>query len=315
MAYDLSGKRVWVAGHNGMVGAAIARRLASEGCEILTMGRSDLDLRSQAAVENWITEAKPEAVFVAAAKVGGIHANNTYPVDFLYDNLVIETNIIHGAHKAGVEKLLFLGSSCIYPREAAQPITEEALLTGPLEPTNEWYAVAKIAGIKLCQAYRRQHGSDFISAMPTNLFGPGDNFHPENSHVPAGLLARFHQAKVDGSDEVTVWGTGKPRREFLYVDDLADACVFLIKHYSGEMHLNVGTGSDITIRDFAKMIANTVGFKGRLAFDTSRPDGMPRKLLDVSRLSALGWTAPTSLEDGFKRYYHWFLENVTALRH
>jgi GDP-L-fucose synthase len=314
VAYDLSAKRVWVAGHGGMVGSAIARRLASEDCEVLTVSHEELDLRDQAMVENWITEAKPEAVFLAAAKVGGIHANNTYPVDFLYDNLVIETNIIQGAHRAGVKKLLFLGSSCIYPREAAQPITEEALLTGPLEPTNEWYAIAKIAGIKLCQAYRRQHGSDFISAMPTNLFGPGDNFHPENSHVPAGLLTRFHQAKVDGSDEVTVWGTGSPKREFLYVDDLADACVFLMKHYSGETHINVGTGADITIRDFAKLIAKTVGFEGELAFDSSRPDGMERKLLDVSRLNALGWAAPTPLEDGLKRYYHWFKENITTLR-
>ena len=314
LAFDLSGKRVWVAGHDGMVGAAIARRLASEACDILTVGHQDLDLRDQAAAVRWIAEARPQAIFLAAAKVGGIHANDSYPVDFLYDNLMIETNIIHGAHKAGVEKLLFLGSSCIYPREAAQPITEEALLTGPLEPTNEWYAIAKIAGIKLCQAYRRQHGCDFISAMPTSLFGPGDNFHPENSHVPAALLARFHQAKVEGSAEVTVWGTGTPRREFLYVDDLADACVFLMKSYSGETHLNVGTGSDITIDDFAQMIAKTVGFEGRLAFDTTRPDGMARKLLDVSRLNALGWTAPTPLEDGLERYYHWFLEHITALR-
>jgi GDP-L-fucose synthase len=296
-----------------MVGAAIARRLTSEGCEMLRVDHGALDLRDQAATESWIAKTKPQAIFLAAAKVGGIHANNTYPVDFLYDNLMIEANIIHGAHKAGVEKLLFLGSSCIYPREADQPITEEALLTGPLEPTNEWYAVAKIAGIKLGQAYRRQHGCDFISAMPTNLFGPGDNFHPENSHVPAALLARFHQAKVAGAEEVTVWGTGRPRREFLYVDDLADACVFLMKTYSDETHVNVGTGTDISIHDFAKLIADTVGFEGSLAFDTSRPDGMARKLLDVSRLEALGWTAPTPLEQGIKHTYHWFVENIAAV--
>ena len=312
--FDLLGKRVWVAGHNGMVGSAISRRLASENCELLTVAHGALDLRDQAATERWMAEVKPQAVFLAAAKVGGIHANDTYPADFLYDNLMIEANIIHGAHRAGVEKLLFLGSSCIYPRDADQPIAEEALLSGPLEPTNEWYAVAKIAGIKLCQAYRRQHECDFISAMPANMFGPGDNFHPENSHVPAALLARFHRAKEEGLSEVTIWGTGTPRREFLYVDDLADACVFLMKTYSGEEHLNVGTGADISIRDFAELIAKTVGYEGTLAFDTARPDGMPRKLLDVSRLGELGWTAPTSLEEGLQRYYHWFLENIDSIR-
>jgi len=314
VGYELSGKRIWVAGHRGMVGSAIARRLAHENCELIVAGRDALDLCRQAEVEGWMAANEPDAVFVAAAKVGGIHANSAYPAEFIAENLAIELNIIRAAHQAGVEKLLFLGSSCIYPREAPQPIAEEALLTGPLEPTNEWYAVAKIAGIKLCQAYRRQYGADFISAMPTNLFGPGDNFHPENSHVPAALLGRFHAAKVNGDPEVVVWGSGEPRREFLWVDDLADACVFLMKSYSDEPHINVGTGRDITIAEFARLIAETVGFDGALAFDPSRPDGMPRKVLDVGRINRLGWSAPTDLKEGLEKYYQWFLDNEDRLR-
>lgn len=313
-AYELKGKRVWVAGHRGMVGAAILRRLAREDCEVLVAPREELDLCRQAEVEQWMAERRPQAVFLAAARVGGIQANDSRPADFLYDNLAIAANVVEAAHRTAVEKLLFLGSSCIYPRDAAQPITEEALLTGPLEPTNQWYAVAKIAGLKLCQAYRRQHGCDFVSCMPTNLYGPGDNFHPTESHVPAALLRRFHEARESGAEEVVVWGSGRPRREFLWVDDLADASVFLMRHYSDEPPVNVGTGSDIAIADFAAKIAGVVGFRGRLAFDSSKPDGTPRKLLDVSRLSAAGWSAPTSLDEGLKRYYDWFLANLDRLR-
>lgn len=312
--YSLSGKRVWVAGHGGMVGAAILRRLAREDCELLTVGRDRVDLSRQAETEEWMAASRPQAVFLAAARVGGIHANDAYPADFIYDNLAIESNIVHAAHRIGVEKLLFLGSSCIYPRDAAQPMTESALLTGPLEPTNQWYAIAKIAGIKLCQAYRRQHGCDFISAMPTNLYGPGDNFHPENSHVPAALLRRFHDAKLGGARDVVVWGTGRPRREFLYVEDAADACVHLMRHYSGETHVNVGTGSDVSIAEFAELVRRTVGFEGRIAFDPARPDGAPRKVMDVSALTALGWRAPTALADGLGLYYQWFLANVPTIR-
>jgi len=314
VAYELKGKRVWVAGHRGMVGAAILRRLAREGCELLVAGRDELDLRRQAEVEQWMAEWRPQAVFLAAARVGGIQANDSRPADFLYDNLAIATNVVEAAHRTAVEKLLFLGSSCIYPRDAAQPMTEEALLTGPLEPTNQWYAMAKIAGLKLCQAYRRQHGRDFVSCMPTNLYGPGDNFHPTESHVPAALLRRFHEARESGAEEVVVWGSGRPRREFLWVDDLADAAVFLMRRYSDEPPVNVGTGSDIAIADFAAKIAGVVGFRGRLAFDTGKPDGAPRKLLDVSRLSAAGWSAPTSLDEGLAQYYDWFLANLDGLR-
>lgn len=292
----------------------MVRRLKREDCAILTVGRSEVDLLRQVEVEAWIADTKPQVVIMAAARVGGIHANNAFPADFLYDNLVLETNIVHAAFKTGIERLLFLGSSCIYPRDAPQPIVEDALLTGPLEPTNQWYALAKIAGIKLCQAYRQQHGCDYISVMPTNLFGPGDNFHSENSHVPAALLRRFHGAKASGAAKTVVWGTGTPRREFLFVDDLADACIFLLKTYSDAPHMNVGTGQDISIRDFAGKVKAVVGYEGALEFDASRPDGTPRKVLDVSRLNAMGWTAPTSLDDGLSRYYEWFLENADRLR-
>jgi GDP-L-fucose synthase len=310
--YPLVGRRVWVAGHGGMVGAALVRRLAREECEILTVGRAQVDLRRQGEVEDWLAEARPEAVVVAAATVGGILANDSRPAEFIYDNLAIETNVIHGAWRSGVEKLLFLGSSCIYPREAPQPMTEEALLTGPLEPTNQWYAVAKIAGLKLCQAYRREHGCDFITAMPTNLYGPGDNFDLASSHVVAALMRKAHDARVAGDDTLAVWGTGRPRREFLYVEDLADALVFLLQNYSGEQHVNVGTGKDIAIGELAALIAEVVGFSGTLAFDPSKPDGTPRKLLDVSRLSALGWTPSTSLRDGLTATYRWYCENARS---
>lgn len=308
--FSLAGKRVWVAGHRGMAGSAVVRRLHGEGCEVLTVGRERVDLRRQAEVEAWMADTKPEVVFLAAATVGGIHANNTRPADFLYDNLVIETNIIHGAHRIGVQKLVFLGSSCIYPRLAAQPMTEDSLLTGPLEPTNEWYAVAKIAGIKLCQAYRRQHGCDFISAMPTNLFGFGDNFDLQQGHVAAALLSKIHSAKVEGAPEVVLWGSGTPKREFLFVDDLADGLVFLAKNYSDEPHVNVGTGTEVTIRELAETIAQVVGYTGTFRQDTSKPDGSPRKLMDVGRMTAMGWTAPTSLREGFERTYRWYVENL-----
>jgi GDP-L-fucose synthase len=312
--YRLQGKRIWVAGHRGMLGSSIARRLARENCEIITVDHRHVDLTRQAETEKWMAKARPQAIFIAAARVGGIHANSKYPAHFLYDNLAIEANIIHTAHVLGTEKLLFLGSSCIYPREAQQPMAESALLAGPLEPTNEWYAVAKIAGIKLCQAYRRQHGDNFISAMPTNLYGPGDNFHPENGHVPAALLRRFHQAKLEERSEVVVWGTGKPRREFMYVDDAADACVFMMEHYSGEMQLNVGTGNDISIAEFAELIRAVVEYEGKIVFDSSRPDGAPRKVMDVSKLRDLGWSARTSLETGLAQYYQWYLRDVDVLR-
>jgi GDP-L-fucose synthase len=301
--YDLTGKRVFVAGHRGMVGSALVRRLGREDCAVLTATRQELDLLDQAAVNAWMAEHRPQAVIIAAAKVGGIMANNTYPADFIYENLVIETNLIHAAWKTGCEKLLFLGSSCIYPKFADQPITEDALLTGPLEPTNEWYAVAKIAGIKLCQAYRKQHGCDFISAMPTNLYGPGDNFDLNSSHVLPALIRKAHEAKLRGDAELGVWGSGTPRREFLYVDDLADACVHLMEHDADPALLNVGTGVDVTIRELAETVMDVVGFQGRIAFDRSKPDGTPRKLLDVSRAAALGWTARTSLRDGIQRAY------------
>ena len=303
LLFDLAGQRVYVAGHTGRAGSAIVRRLARENCKILTAGHGAIDLADQQQTEQWFAREKPDAVFVAAARVGGISANSAYPAAFIGDNLAIALNVIRASHAAGVKKLLFLGSSCIYPRLATQPITEEQLLTGPLEPTNEWYAVAKIAGIKLCQAYRRQYGSDFISVMPTNLYGAGDNYHPEHSHVPAALIRRFHEAKISGAPSVAVWGTGKPRREFLAADDLADACVFVMKHYSDDGFLNVGTGEDVTIAEFARVISEVVGYSGKIVFDTSRPDGMPRKLLDVAKLATLGWRAKTPLRDGLKAAY------------
>jgi len=311
IVYSLEGKRVWVAGHRGMVGSAIVRRLRAEGCaEVLTATRSELDLTQQSAVRAWLLEHKPHAVFVPAAKVGGIHANNTYPAEFLYENLMIAANVIHSAHEAGVEKLLFLGSSCIYPRDAKQPLTEDALLTGPLEPTNEWYAIAKIAGIKLCQAYRKQYGADFISAMPTNLFGPHDNYHPENSHVIPALLRKARLAQEAGESDLEIWGTGAPYREFMYVDDCADALVFLMMHYSGDDFINVGTGSDVTIAELARAVMETAGLTGALRKDTSKPDGTPRKLMSSDRLLSMGWSPETSLHDGLKLAYEWYLENV-----
>jgi GDP-L-fucose synthase len=312
--YSLAGKRVWVAGHTGMAGSAIVRRLASERCEVLQVPRKDVDLRNQSGVDAWMARERPQAVVLAAAKVGGIVANNTLRAEFLYDNLVIAANVIHAAHVHGAEKLLFLGSTCIYPRLAPQPMREDSLLTGPLEPTNEPYAIAKIAGIKMCEAYRAQYGSDFISVMPTNLYGPGDNYHPEHSHVVAALIRRFHEAKVSGAAEVAVWGTGKPRREFLYVDDMADACVFALKTYSGEGILNIGLGEDIAISEFAEVVAEVVGYRGRIVFDTTRPDGTPRKLVDVSRLAALGWRATTGLREGLALAYRDFLKGSLAQR-
>ena len=304
--YDLSGKRVWVAGHKGMVGGAIARRLAAEDCEVLTVERTELDLTDQRAVLGWMHNNRPQAVFLAAARVGGIHANNTQPVDFLRDNLMIETAIFTGAESVGVEKLLFLGSSCIYPKHAEQPIREEALLTGPLEPTNEWYAIAKIAGIKLAQAYRQQFGCDYISAMPTNLYGPGDNYDPLGSHVLPALIRKVHEAKAAGSP-VTVWGTGSPLREFLYVDDCADACVHLIKTYSDGLHINVGSGEEISILDLTRLVMDVLGHDGEIVMDPTKPDGTPRKLMDNSRLKAMGWTPKVPLREGIARAYAAFL--------
>lgn len=305
--FELAGRRVYVAGHRGMVGAALVRRLQSESCHLLTVGRSELDLAQAVETERWLAAQRPEVVIVAAARVGGIAYNNARPVDFLADNLAIALNLIRGSYAAGVTKLLFLGSSCIYPRLAPQPMREEFLLSGPLEPTNEWYAVAKIAGIKLVEAYRRQYGADFISAMPTNLYGPGDNYHPEHGHVPAALIRRFHEAKIARAASVVVWGTGRPRREFLAVDDLADACVFLLKHYSGDEFVNVGTGTDVTIEEFARLVAEVVGYTGRIEFDTSRPDGSPQKLLDVSKITRLGWHPRIGLREGLAAAYADFL--------
>jgi GDP-L-fucose synthase len=308
--FDLAGRRVFVAGHRGMVGSACARRLEREGCELLLAGRDRVNLIDQAAVDRFMAAEKPDVVVVAAAKVGGILANDTYPAEFLYENLMIEANLIHAAHRVGVAKLLFLGSSCIYPREAPQPITEDALLTGPLEPTNEWYAIAKIAGIKLCQAYRKQHGCDFISAMPCNLYGPNDYFHPERSHVIPALIRRFHEATRSGAKTVTCWGTGTPRREFLHVDDLAEACVFLLKTYSAPEHLNVGTGSDVTIRELSETVARITGYQGEIAWDHTKPDGTMLKRMDISRLQAMGWAPRIPLEQGLAETYAWFLEQA-----
>jgi len=312
--YSLKGKRIWVAGHNGMVGSALVRRLAREECTILTAPRRDYDLRRQGEVETFLAKARPQAVFLAAARVGGIVANDSRPASFLYDNLLIAANIIEAARTSGVEKLLNLGSTCVYPKFAPQPIPENALLSGPLEPTNQWYAVAKIAAIKLCDAYRRQYGCDFISAMPTNLYGPNDNFDLEASHVIPALIAKIVRAKDDGAKEVVVWGTGTPRREFLHVDDCADALVHLMKHFSGEGPVNVGVGEDLTIAELAKLIAGVAKFSGRIAFDPSRPDGTPRKLVDVSRLKRLGWSAGIPLADGIAQTYAWYLEHASSVR-
>jgi len=308
--FELKGKTVFVAGHRGMVGAALMRRLAREDVELLTATRGEVDLRDQAAVFDWFAGRRPQVVFLAAAKVGGIVANNTLRAEFIYDNIAIAANVIHAAHVNGAEKLMFLGSSCIYPKLASQPLREDSMLTGPLERTNEPYAIAKIAGIKMVEAYRSQYGSDFVSVMPTNLYGPGDNYHPEYSHVVAALIRRFHEAKAAGLPNVVVWGTGTPRREFLYVDDMADACVHLMKTYSDQELINIGTGEDITIAEFARVVAGVVGYAGTISFDPSRPDGTPRKLLDVSRLDRLGWRAKTSLEDGIRLAYQAYLSET-----
>jgi GDP-L-fucose synthase len=314
MTFALAGKRIYVAGHGGMVGSAIVRRLQREDCEVLTAPRA-VDLREQPAVRDWFAANPPEAVVVAAAKVGGIMANATYPAQFLYDNLMIEANVVDAAHRSGAAKLLFLGSSCIYPKMAPQPMAEEALLTGPLEPTNEWYAVAKIAGIKLCQAYRREYGCDFIAAMPTNLYGPGDNYDLQGGHVLPALIRKAHEAKLAGAATLEIWGTGSPLREFLYVDDLADACVFLLEHYSEEPHINVGSGEEISIYDLAQLVCRAVGFEGGIATDPSKPDGTPRKLMDSSRLHALGWRPRVKLEEGIALAYADFLARQSTGAH
>src|SRR3954467_9074680 len=305
--FELKGKSVYVAGHRGMVGNALARRLEREDIKLVTVDRRDVDLCDQAAVFDWFARVRPQVVFLAAAKVGGIVANNTLRAEFIYDNIAIAANVIQAAHRNGAEKLMFLGSSCIYPKMAAQPLREDSVLTGPLEPTNDPYAIAKIAGIKMAEAYRSQYGCDFVSVMPTNLYGPGDNYHPELSHVVAALIRRFHEAKVSGAKNVVVWGSGTPRREFLYVDDMADACVHLMKTYSSADMVNIGTGEDITIADFARVVPAAVGYRGTISYATSRPDGTPRKLLDVSRLARLGWRARTSLEEGVGLAYRAYL--------
>jgi GDP-L-fucose synthase len=308
--YELRGKRVWVAGHNGLAGGAIIDRLEQEDCEVVIAPREQIDLRNQDRVQRWVNTVRPQAVFMAAARVGGIYANSASPVEFLRDNILIETNVIDACHKAGVEKLLFLGSSCIYPKHAPQPMREDCLLEGQLEPTNQWYATAKIAGIKLCQAYRQQYGCDFISAMPTNLYGPRDNFDIRSGHVIGALMAKAHEARASRAPELPVWGTGQPRREFLYVADAADAFVHIMKHYSDDVHINVGTGNDVTIAELARLVCDTVGFNGTLTFDTTMPDGTPQKLLDVSRLKALGWQAKTPLPVGLKYAYKWFQGSI-----
>jgi len=306
MKFDVHGKRVYVAGHRGMVGSALVRRLAREDCQILTVSRGEVDLRNQQAVDRWFDEHRPDVVFLAAARVGGIYANNAQPGDFLYDNLALQTNLIEAARRVQVAKLLFFGSSCIYPRLAPQPMPESCLLTGSLEPTNQWYAIAKIAGLKLCEAYRRQYGCDFISVMPTNLYGPGDNFDPLTSHVLAALIVKIDDAVRCGHDRVVIWGTGTPRREFLHVDDLADAAVFLIKNWSSDEHINIGTGQDLSVAELARTIARIIGFEGNFVFDPSKPDGTPRKLLDVAKLNALGWRYRTDLESGIRQTYDWY---------
>ncbi|HHJ12573.1 MAG TPA: GDP-L-fucose synthase [Chromatiales bacterium] len=312
---DDTSARVYVAGHRGMVGSAIVRALRARGFEnIVTRSSAELDLRDQRAVADFFATERPDYVFLAAARVGGILANDSYPADFIYDNLCIEANVIHSAFQTGVRKLLFLGSTCIYPKLAPQPLKEEYLLSGPLEPTNEWYAVAKIAGIKLCQAYRRQHGCDFISAMPTNLYGPGDNFDREKSHVIPAMLRKMHEARVAGEPSVTLWGTGRPLREFLHVDDLAEALLFLMQHYSDESHVNVGVGEDISIRELAETIRGIVGYEGELVFDDSKPDGTPRKLVDTSLINGMGWRPRIPLQEGLAATYRWFVEHLDEAR-
>ncbi len=306
--YDLSNKKIWVAGHRGMVGSALVRRLHSENCTVIAATRQELDLKRQDEVVRFVQTNRPDAIILAAAKVGGILANDTFPADFLYDNLIIEANIFEAAHRNGVDRLLFLGSSCIYPKFAPQPISEDALLTGSLEPTNEWYAVAKIAGIKLAEAYRKQHGRDYISAMPTNLFGPGDNFDLRSSHVLPALIRKAHLAKVMGASEIAIWGTGKPRREFLHVDDCADALVFLLKNYSDAQHVNVGSGEDIEIIELARLVCRVVGYEGKIAHDLSKPDGTPRKLMSTDKLKNMGWKPRITLEEGIRAVYDWFLQ-------
>jgi GDP-L-fucose synthase len=310
--FPLEGKRVWVAGHRGMVGSALVRRLAREGCEILTADRERLDLTRQDQVERWVQTAKPEAIFLAAARVGGIMANSTRPANFIYENLAISANVIETAHRHGVGKLMVLGSSCIYPKFAEQPIAEEALLTGPLEPTNQWYAVAKIAALKMAQAYRAQYGCDFISAMPTNLYGPGDNFDLEEGHVLPSLLRKAHEAKVRGEAQLVIWGSGAPRREFLHVDDCADALVFLMRTYSGESQVNVGSGEDLTIRELAACVCEAVGFKGEIVTDPTKPDGTPRKLMSADRLRGMGWAPEIPLKAGVRDVYRWYLSTLAA---
>jgi GDP-L-fucose synthase len=313
--FRLENKRVWVAGHRGMVGSALVRRLEHENCEIITSDRSRVDLRDQSQVKAWITETKPQVVFLAAAKVGGILANDTYPADFLYDNLMIQANVITAAFRASVEKLIFLGSSCVYPKFAPQPIPEDALLSGQLEATNQWYAVAKIAGIKLCQAYRRQYRVDFISAMPTNLYGPGDNFNLYSSHVLPALICKAHEAKVTGAGSFNIWGTGSPRREFLHVDDCADAIVFLTKMYSAESQVNVGCGQDISVSDLARFVADIVGFDGKIVCDVTMPDGTPNKLMNSDMIFKMGWQPKITLPNGIRSTYRWFLDNREEARH
>jgi GDP-L-fucose synthase len=307
--YNLIGKRVWVAGHRGMVGAALVRRLGKENCYILTADRQALDLTRQEAVEHWVVEHRPQAVFIAAAQVGGILANATKPAEFLYQNLMIEANVIHAAHREGVEKIMFLGSSCIYPKFAPQPIVEDALLTGPLEPTNEWYAIAKIAGLKLGQAYRSQYRCDIVSAMPTNLYGPGDNYDLASSHVVPALIRKAHEAKLRGDPQITVWGTGSPRREFMHVHDCADALVHVMKHYSEAEHINIGFGEDLTIRELVELVCDIVGFKGDVVYDVTKPDGTPRKLMSPERLRALGWRPRIGLREGLQNAYRAYLES------
>ena len=311
---SLSGRRVWVPGHRGMVGSAIVRRLQREGCELLTAERDAVDLRRQAETEDWMAQNRPEFIFLAAGRVGGILANDSYPAEFLYDNLMIAAHIIETAHRLKTRKLLYLGSSCIYPRAAEQPIDEDALLTGPLEPTNEWYSVAKIAGIKLCQSYRREYGDDFIAAMPTNLFGPFDNFELSSSHVMPALLRKTHEAKLRGDQQVVIWGTGGARREFLHVDDCADALVHLMQRYSDSRHINVGSGRDGTILEIVRTVCEVVGFQGEIVHDRGKPDGMPRKLMSSARLRATGWTPSISLREGLEATYAWYLDNVATTR-